>query len=48
MDSGTTETAESTGAGDQDGWEVDPEDEIASVVEMAGNQMRAWREGAGL
>ncbi|MFI5945713.1 helix-turn-helix domain-containing protein [Streptomyces uncialis] len=48
MDSGTTDAAEAAGAGDEDGWEVDPEDEIAPVVEMAGNQMRAWREGAGL
>ncbi|MGW7363149.1 helix-turn-helix domain-containing protein [Streptomyces sp. NPDC054841] len=37
-----------TGGVDEPGWDVDPDDEIAPVVEMAGGQLRLWREGAGL
>jgi transcriptional regulator with XRE-family HTH domain len=39
-----------TGAGavDEPGWDVDPGDEIAPVVELAGAQLKAWRESAGL
>ncbi|MFD4831814.1 helix-turn-helix transcriptional regulator [Streptomyces uncialis] len=48
MDSGTTDAAEAAGAGDEDGWEVDPEDEIAPVVRMVGSRMKGWREGAGM
>ncbi|MCX4511286.1 helix-turn-helix domain-containing protein [Streptomyces sp. NBC_01619] len=36
------------GGVDEPGWDVDPDDEIAPVVEMAGGQLRLWREGAGL
>ncbi|WP_338677118.1 helix-turn-helix transcriptional regulator [Streptomyces sp. SCSIO 30461] len=39
---------EVNGGVDEPGWDVDPEDEIAPVVEMAGRQLRIWREGAGL
>ncbi|MFJ4771567.1 helix-turn-helix domain-containing protein [Streptomyces uncialis] len=40
--------AEVTGGADEPGWDVDPSDEIAPVVEMAGAQLKVWREGAGL
>lgn len=30
------------------GWDVEPEDEIASVVEALGHQQKRWREAAGL
>ncbi|GGV32826.1 helix-turn-helix domain-containing protein [Streptomyces spectabilis] len=33
---------------DEAGWDVEPEDEIASVVEALGHQQKRWREGAGL
>ncbi|GGO52412.1 helix-turn-helix domain-containing protein [Streptomyces lasiicapitis] len=33
---------------DEPGWDVDPEDEIASVVEALGRQQKLWREAAGL
>ncbi|MER5768007.1 helix-turn-helix transcriptional regulator [Streptomyces sp. NPDC001985] len=33
---------------DEPGWDVDPQDEIAPAVEMAGAQLKAWREGAEL
>lgn len=48
MDSGAADTTEPAGTGDEDGWEVDPEDEIAPVVRMVGSRMKGWREGAGL
>ncbi|MFD5552865.1 helix-turn-helix transcriptional regulator [Streptomyces sp. NPDC127068] len=52
MDSVTTETtadaAGTTDGCDEDGWDVAPDDEIASVAEMAGGQLKAWRVGAGL
>ncbi|MFJ6633774.1 helix-turn-helix domain-containing protein [Streptomyces sp. NPDC091376] len=44
MDSAT----DVNGGVDEPGWDVDPDDEIAPVVEMAGGQLRLWREGAGL
>lgn len=48
MDSGAADATEPAGTGDEDGWEVDPEDEIAPVVRMVGSRMKGWREGAGL
>ncbi|MFG2497426.1 helix-turn-helix domain-containing protein [Streptomyces sp. NPDC048441] len=42
---GSTEPAE---AAEEPGWDVDPEDEIASVVEALGHQQKRWREAAGL
>lgn len=33
---------------DEPGWDVEPEDEIASVVEALGHQQKRWREAAGL
>ncbi|MEU5687579.1 helix-turn-helix domain-containing protein [Streptomyces venezuelae] len=33
---------------DEPGWDVDPEDEISSVVEMVGNQLKLRREVAGM
>ncbi|WP_030680724.1 helix-turn-helix domain-containing protein [Streptomyces sp. NRRL B-1347] len=33
---------------DEAGWDVEPEDEIASVVEALGHQQRRWREARGL
>ncbi|MEV0440110.1 helix-turn-helix transcriptional regulator [Streptomyces spectabilis] len=33
---------------DEAGWDVEPEDEIASVVEALGHQQKRWREDAGL
>ncbi|WP_405664366.1 helix-turn-helix domain-containing protein [Streptomyces sp. RK9] len=33
---------------DETGWDVEPEDEIASVVEALGHQQKRWREAAGL
>lgn len=33
---------------DESGWDVDPSDEIASVVEALGHQQKRWREAAGL
>lgn len=33
---------------DEAGWDVEPEDEIASVVEALGHQQKRWREAAGL
>ncbi|MEV0123519.1 helix-turn-helix transcriptional regulator [Streptomyces sp. NPDC050703] len=33
---------------DEPGWDVDPEDEIASVVEALGRQQKRWREAAGV
>ncbi|MEU5902633.1 MULTISPECIES: helix-turn-helix transcriptional regulator [Streptomyces] len=33
---------------DEPGWDVDPEDEISSVVEMVGHQLRLRRETAGM
>ncbi|MFD9859947.1 helix-turn-helix domain-containing protein [Streptomyces alboflavus] len=40
-------SADSEGA-DEAGWDVEPEDEIASVVEALGHQQKRWREAAGL
>ncbi|MFH8986556.1 helix-turn-helix domain-containing protein [Streptomyces sp. NPDC017940] len=39
---------DANGCPDEDGWDVDPEDEIASVVEALGRQQKLWREAAGL
>ncbi|MEW2388314.1 helix-turn-helix transcriptional regulator [Streptomyces venezuelae] len=39
---------EPSDAADEPGWDVDPEDEIASVVEALGRQQKRWRETAGL
>ncbi|MFD7614298.1 helix-turn-helix transcriptional regulator [Streptomyces sp. NPDC059828] len=36
------------GGADEPGWDVDPEDEIAPVVEMVGSQLKIWRESVGL
>jgi transcriptional regulator with XRE-family HTH domain len=33
---------------DEPGWDIEPEDEIASVVEALGHQQKRWREAAGL
>ncbi|MFF9900272.1 helix-turn-helix domain-containing protein [Streptomyces longispororuber] len=33
---------------DEAGWDVEPGDEIASVVEALGHQQKRWREAAGL
>ncbi|MFD7550385.1 helix-turn-helix domain-containing protein [Streptomyces sp. NPDC059816] len=44
----TADAAGTTDGCDEDGWDVAPDDEIASVVEMAGGQLKAWRVGAGL
>ncbi|MFI6380443.1 helix-turn-helix transcriptional regulator [Streptomyces sp. NPDC050658] len=33
---------------DEPGWDVDPEDEISAVVEMAGHHLKLRREAAGL
>ncbi|MGW0734197.1 helix-turn-helix domain-containing protein [Streptomyces sp. NPDC002851] len=33
---------------DEAGWDVDPDDEIASVVEAFGHQQKRWREKCGL
>ncbi|ARX83825.1 DNA-binding protein [Streptomyces alboflavus] len=33
---------------DETGWDVEPGDEIASVVEALGHQQKRWREAAGL
>ncbi|MFE6400673.1 helix-turn-helix domain-containing protein [Streptomyces alboflavus] len=33
---------------DESGWDVEPGDEIASVVEALGHQQKRWREAAGL
>ncbi|WP_030568753.1 helix-turn-helix domain-containing protein [Streptomyces aureocirculatus] len=44
-----SERADDTaGEMDEPGWDVDPEDEIASVVEALGRQQKLWREAAGL
>ncbi|QCX76903.1 Helix-turn-helix protein [Streptomyces sp. YIM 121038] len=40
-------SADSEGV-DGAGWDVEPEDEIASVVEALGHQQKRWREAAGL
>ncbi|GAA2248902.1 helix-turn-helix transcriptional regulator [Streptomyces amakusaensis] len=42
------DTTDVTDGADEPGWDVDPQDEIAPAVEMAGAQLRAWREDAGL
>ncbi|MEV0437608.1 helix-turn-helix transcriptional regulator [Streptomyces spectabilis] len=42
------ETTTATGGVDEPGWDVDPDDEIASVVEALGHQQKRWREAAGL
>ncbi|APY88057.1 MULTISPECIES: helix-turn-helix domain-containing protein [Streptomyces] len=39
---------ESSDGVDEPGWDVDPEDEISSAVEMVGQQLRLRREVAGL
>ncbi|THC53996.1 helix-turn-helix transcriptional regulator [Streptomyces sp. A1499] len=44
-DSGSMEPVDTV---DEPGWDVDPEDEIASVVEALGRQQKRWREAAGL
>lgn len=44
-DSGSTEPVETV---DEPGWDVDPEDEIATVVEALGRQQKRWRQAAGL
>ncbi|MFI1866222.1 helix-turn-helix domain-containing protein [Streptomyces jumonjinensis] len=41
------DTTDVTDGVDEPGWDVDPDDEIAPAVEMAGAQLKAWREGAG-
>lgn len=33
---------------DEPGWDVGPDDEIASVVEIVGRQVKLWREAAGM
>lgn len=33
---------------DEPGWDVGPEDEIASAVEIVGRQVKLWREAAGM
>ncbi|MFD9908432.1 Scr1 family TA system antitoxin-like transcriptional regulator [Streptomyces sp. NPDC059063] len=37
-----------TDSADEPGWDVDPDDEIASAVEALGQQQKRWREAAGL
>lgn len=39
---------ERNGGVDEPGWDVDPEDEISSVVEMTGHHLKLRREAAGL
>ncbi|WP_447037021.1 helix-turn-helix domain-containing protein [Streptomyces sp. DSM 118878] len=45
---GRTEAVDPVDPVDEPGWDVDPEDEIASVVEALGRQQKRWREAAGL
>ncbi|MEO3974234.1 helix-turn-helix transcriptional regulator [Streptomyces sp. CAU 1734] len=42
------DTTDVTGGADEPGWDVDPDDEIAPAVVMAGSQLRAWRRDADL
>ncbi|MGW1974640.1 helix-turn-helix domain-containing protein [Streptomyces sp. NPDC001889] len=42
------DTTDVTSGADEPGWDVDPQDEIAPAVEMAGAQLKAWREVAEL
>ncbi|WP_156725303.1 helix-turn-helix domain-containing protein [Streptomyces apocyni] len=45
---GQQRTDGAAGAADEPGWDVDPDDEIASVVEALGRQQKRWREKRGL
>ncbi|MFD5703965.1 helix-turn-helix domain-containing protein [Streptomyces lasiicapitis] len=39
---------DANGCSDEDGWDVDPEDEISSLVEAVGRHLKVLRERAGL
>lgn len=43
-----SETAATDTGVDEPGWDIEPEDEIAPVVEIVGRQVRLWREAAGI